>query len=376
MMLSQPPLTASSPADVAERRPVILAVDDELGMLALMRECLRDLGAEMLTVGRGEDALAVLRETAVDLILIDICLPGLSGLDLLEQARSLDPSLTVIMVTGSCDFEVAVRALRQGADDYIRKPFDLDEFRACVAYGLQKRKFLLHGKAYHAYLASQVQQQASDLQAIIRRLEDTYRETLRALGAALDTRDVETHAHSERVAQYALTVGRLFKMNETDLTTLERGVYLHDIGKIGIPDRVLLKQGSLNGEEWAIMRQHALLGYRLASRIDFLKESSQIILNHHERYDGSGYPNGLRGDAIPMGARIFSVVDALDAITSDRPYRKARSFSVARDEINRSRGKQFDPLVVDVFLSVPESTWSEIRESVNQHAQESLKLRT
>ncbi len=179
---------------------------------------------------------------------------------------------------------------------------------------------------------------------------------------------METHAHSERVAQYALTLGNVLNMSTPDLTTLERGVYLHDIGKIGIPDRVLLKQDKLDDEEWHVMRQHSRLGYRLASRVDFLKGASKIILAHHERFDGQGYPYGLKGEAIPIGARVFAVVDALDAITSDRPYRRAKSFSEAREEIRRFSGQQFDPTVVEAFLSVPQQTWTTIREAINQQA--------
>jgi HD-GYP domain-containing protein (c-di-GMP phosphodiesterase class II) len=243
-----------------------------------------------------------------------------------------------------------------------------------VSRGLTKRQLILGGKAYQAMLESEVQQRTREFAQVIRHLEATYRATLKALGAALDTRDVETHAHSERVAQYALTLGRLLAMPEPDLITLERGVYLHDIGKIGIPDRVLLKQDRLTPEEWEIMRRHSQLGFRLASRVDFLKGASKIILTHHERYDGSGYPYGLKGDAIPFGARIFAVVDTLDAMTSDRPYRKALSFQQAREEIGQFSGKQFDPQIVDAFLAAPEHTWTDIRESVNQQIAEQVDI--
>ena len=214
-------------------------------------------------------------------------------------------------------------------------------------------------------LKSQVHQHARNLQLALQRLESTYRETLKALGAALDTRDIETHAHSERVAQYALTLGRVINMSVPELVTLERGVYLHDIGKIGIPDRVLLKDGSLRQEEWDVMKRHPQLGYRLASRVEFLKDAAKIILAHHERYDGTGYPYGLCGETIPLGARVFAVVDALDAITSDRPYRKARPLSAARVEIASYRGAQFDPQIIDAFMSIPEDTSARRFEKVS-----------
>ncbi|MGH7166565.1 MAG: HD domain-containing phosphohydrolase, partial [Nitrospiraceae bacterium] len=274
----------------------------------------------------------------------------------------------VIMITGSHDLHLAVRAIRCGADDYLLKPCQPQELRNSVCHGFMKRQLILGGKAYQALLETQVRQRTRELQQVIRHLESTYRATLKALGAALDTRDIETHSHSERAAQYALTLGRLLNMSESDQVTLERGVYLHDIGKIGLPDRVLLKQAGLTKEEWKIMRQHSLLGYRLASRVDFLKGASKIILAHHERYDGLGYPFGLKGDVIPLGARVFSVVDALDAMTSHRPYRKAKSFDHAREEIRRYSGCQFDPAVVEAFLSVPARTWSDMREAINQQA--------
>ncbi|MBI3603824.1 MAG: response regulator [Nitrospirae bacterium] len=345
---------------------VILVVDDEPGIPFLIRDFLSDTGAAILTSEQGDEALHLIGEQQVDLVLIDILLPGLNGIELLKRIRGIDPAIAVIMVTGSRDLSLAIEAIRGGADDYLIKPFGCENLRDSVSRGLTKRQLILSGKAYQTTLEGQVQQRTSELQQVVRHLENTYRATLKALGAALDTRDIETHAHSERVAQYALTLGRILNMGSPDLTTLERGVYLHDIGKIGIPDCVLLKQDKLDGEEWKIMRQHPQLGYRLASRVDFLKGASKIILAHHERFDGQGYPNGLQGEAIPIGARVFAVVDALDAITSHRPYRKAQSFEKARGEILRYSGQQFDPAIVEAFLSVPQATWSNIREEVQQ----------
>ncbi|TAJ23184.1 MAG: response regulator, partial [Nitrospirae bacterium] len=347
-------------------KAVILVVDDEPGIPLLIRDFLSDTDATILTSGRSDEALRLVGEQPVDLVFIDVLLPGLNGLELLKRIRGIDPAIAVIMITGSRDLSLAIEAIRNGADDYLIKPFGFENLRNSVSHGLMKRQLVLGGKAYQATLEGQVQQRTSELQQVVRHLENTYRDTLKALGAALDTRDIETHAHSERVAQYALTLGRILNMGSPDLTTLERGVYLHDIGKIGIPDCVLLKQGKLDGKEWNIMRQHSQLGYRLASRVDFLKGASKIILAHHERFDGQGYPHGLRGEAIPIGARVFAVVDALDAITSDRPYRKSQSFEKARGEILRHSGQQFDPVIVEAFLSVPQATWSNIREEVQQ----------
>lgn len=347
---------------------VILVVDDEPAILTFVRDTLCESSGEILSATGADEAIAHLRERKVDIVIMDIHLPGTSGLEMLKRVRLIDPTLVVIMITGSHDLHLAVRAIRCGADDYLLKPCQPQELRNSVCHGFMKRQLILGGKAYQALLETQVRQRTHELQQVIRHLESTYRATLKALGAALDTRDVETHSHSERAAQYALTLGRLLNMSDSDQVTLERGVYLHDIGKIGLPDRVLLKQAGLTKEEWKIMRQHSLLGYRLASRVDFLKGASKIILAHHERYDGLGYPFGLKGEGIPLGARVFGVVDALDAMTSHRPYRKAKSFDHAREEIRRYSGSQFDPTVVEAFLSVPARTWSDMREAINHQA--------
>jgi len=344
--------------------PAILIVDDDEMVTSFIRESLAGTNALTRSASRVDEALTLLRREKIDVVITDIHMPGASGFEMLAQIQTIDASIVVIIITGSRDLDLAVRVIRSGADDFLMKPFTSVDLRASVSNSLRKRQMILSGKAYQALLKSQVQQHAQDLQHALRHLEATYRETLKALGAALDTRDIETHAHSERVAQYALTLGRVIKMTVPELTTLERGVYLHDIGKIGIPDRVLLKNGALGEEEWDVMKRHPQLGYRLASRVEFLKDAAKIILAHHERYDGSGYPYGLRGETIPLGARVFAIVDALDAMTSDRPYRKARPFMAAREEISAYRGSQFDPTIIDAFMSVPETTWAEIREDV------------
>lgn len=358
--------TSSSPAAIVPigDRPIVLIVDDDEMVVSFIRESLAGTNALTRSACHVGEALSLLRQEKIDVVITDIHMPGASGFEMLAQVQLIDASIVLIVITGSRDLDLAVKVIRSGADDFLMKPFTPDDLRASVSNSLRKRQMILNGKAYQALLKSQVHQHAHDLQLALRHLEATYRETLKALGAALDTRDIETHAHSERVAQYALTLGRVLKMTVPELTTLERGVYLHDIGKIGIPDRVLLKDGSLRQEEWDVMKRHPQLGYRLASRVEFLKDAAKIILAHHERYDGNGYPYGLRGETIPLGARVFAVVDALDAITSDRPYRKARPLSTAREEIATYRGAQFDPKIVDAFMSIPEITWAEIRESV------------
>jgi putative nucleotidyltransferase with HDIG domain len=192
-------------------------------------------------------------------------------------------------------------------------------------------------------------------------LQTSNESVLDALLSALNTRDTETQGHSERVTAYTMEMADLMGLSSEQIYHIERGALLHDIGKIGIPDRILLKPGRLTPAEWIEMRKHPVIGYQMCAKIEMLKQAAQIVLHHHEAWDGTGYPDGLTGEAIPLGARIFAIADTLDAITSDRPYRAAMPFRVAREEIIKYSGRQFDPEIVQVFLSVPESRWQHIR---------------
>jgi HD-GYP domain-containing protein (c-di-GMP phosphodiesterase class II) len=206
-----------------------------------------------------------------------------------------------------------------------------------------------------------VDQRTEQLQFALMQIESTYNETLLALGGALDLRDNETAGHSQRVTRYSLQIAKVVGCGLEEIKNIALGAFLHDLGKIGIPDAVLHKPGKLTPEETEIMQQHVRIGYDMVSGISFLSSAAQILLAHQEFYDGTGYPRGLAGKQIPMGARIFSVADTLDAMTSDRPYRNALSFRDARDEIVRCSGSQFDPDVVQAFLSITEDTWQCMR---------------
>jgi putative nucleotidyltransferase with HDIG domain len=189
------------------------------------------------------------------------------------------------------------------------------------------------------------------------------------LGQALELRDDETAGHSQRVTRYSLEIARALNCTQEQMKDLARGAYLHDIGKIGIPDAIILKAGPLDESERAIMETHVRIGYEMVCQVSFLAGAAQIVLAHQERYDGTGYPQGLIGNEIPLGARIFSVADTLDAMTSDRPYRRALAYSVARETIAEEAGRQFDPAVVQAFLGIPEITWEQFRAEVNGHRQ-------
>jgi len=198
-------------------------------------------------------------------------------------------------------------------------------------------------------------------------LERSYDITLEALGDALDLKDRETEGHSKRVTAFTIAIARAMGLPREQINTIARGAFLHDIGKMAIPDKILNKPGKLESDEMNIMREHAYHGYQIVKKIPFLSEAAEIVYSHQERFDGSGYPRGLKGEQIPLGARIFSIADTLDAITSDRIYRPAQSLQAAREEIARWAGRQFDPEVVKVFLEMPDNIWEDLRKEI--HAQ-------
>ena len=220
--------------------------------------------------------------------------------------------------------------------------------------------------AYRQNLEEMVSGRTRRLRATMQDLERSYDITLEAMGDALDLRDEETEGHSKRVTAYTIELARKLGLDSDELKTIARGALLHDIGKIATPDAILLKPGRLDDEEMAIMREHCARGYEILCKIPFLGGATDIVHSHHERFDGEGYPRGLRGEEIPLGARIFAIADTLDAMTSDRPYRKGASFEAARNEIARCRGGQFDPGIVDAFMQIPIESWSELRAEIGR----------
>jgi putative nucleotidyltransferase with HDIG domain len=347
-----------------EAKPRVLLVDDESAVWQLLGEKLGRSGFAWHGCSSAEEALACLEHEQFDAVLSDLKMPGMSGLGLLAEMQKRYPHVAFVMATGEDDIRVAVEAMKHGSDDYLVKPFHLDAAVESVRRAIRKRNLEAELEKYRQQLEEMVEQRTRQLQVAMKRIERAYDDTLEALGAALDLRDTETAGHSRRVSLYCLEIARAIGCTREQLKTIIRGAYLHDIGKIGIPDSILLKQGKLTQEEMAIMQTHVRIGYELLSRIPFLSPAAEIVLAHQERYDGTGYPQGLVGEEIPLGARIFAIADTLDAMTSDRPYRQALPFKAARDEIVRESGKQFDPDVVRVFLSLPEQTWENIRRQV------------
>jgi putative nucleotidyltransferase with HDIG domain len=268
------------------------------------------------------------------------------------------------MVTAVQDISVVIDSMRRGATDYLLKPFERELLMSAVQRALEHRHTLLEIHNYQQNLEQAVLARTEMLHQTMEDLEHSYDVTLEALGDALDLKDSETEGHSKRVTAYTIALAKAMGIGQFQIKSIARGAFLHDIGKMAIPDQILRKPGDLTPEEQAVMREHCALGYNMLRKIPFLREASEIVFSHQEHYDGNGYPRGLRAEEIPIGARIFAIADALDTITSDRPYRKARDFDAARVEILRCSGTQFDPNVVEAFLKIPDELWHELRSEI------------
>jgi putative nucleotidyltransferase with HDIG domain len=291
-------------------------------------------------------------------------MPGAGGLALLDQIASDYPGMPVVMLSGISDFTVVTNAFRRGAIDYLLKPFDPAELESTVMWAIEHGRLRKQNTTYRHNLESIVSSRTGRLRSTMQDLERSYDITLEAMGDALDLRDEETEGHSRRVTAYTIALAQAIGLESDELRTIARGAFLHDIGKIATPDSILLKPGKLSEEEMVIMKQHCERGFSIVRKIPFLREAAEIVYAHQERFDGTGYPRGLRGEKIPLGARIFAIADSLDAMTSDRPYRKGTAFVTAIDEIVRCAGTQFDPHIVKVFLAIPIETWSELRTEI------------
>lgn len=342
----------------------ILIVDDEEAIREVVSTLLVAQGHECATASNGILAQDYLRKHSVDLVLSDMVMPEMDGMKLVEWLHKTEPDIPIIMVTANSEISIALEAIRQGAYDYILKPFEKDQLYIGVQRALGHRQLVLEKRNYQRNLERLVEERTAQLQGALEQLEQSYDDTLEALGGALDLKDAETEGHCKRVTAFTIAIAKAMEVEPALLPHIARAAFLHDIGKMAIPDMILRKPGPLTPEERDIMRTHCEIGYNMVTRIPFLREAAEIVLSHQEYFDGSGYPRGLRGEEIPLGARIFAVADALDAMISDRPYRKALSIRHAEEEIQRCSGTQFDPKVVEVFIKMPASLWSELRENI------------
>jgi putative two-component system response regulator len=337
----------------------ILIVDDERDISEVLSDLLSE-SYDCTCAGSAEEALFCLKQSEFELVISDITMPGMSGLEMLPCVKTISPHTVVVMISGMQTMESAIGALRLGAFDYLMKPFDLRQVEAVVKRALEHQDLIVAKKRYENHLEELVKQRTAELHNALGSIEDAYRSTLRALTAALETRDSETHGHSERVVSYSLRLGREYGLDEPQMKSLEFGSLLHDIGKIGVPDSILRKPAKLTDEEWVRMREHPLHGKQILRGIEFLEGAARVVAQHHEKWDGSGYPLGLKTEDIDLCARIFSVADAFDAMTSDRVYRRGKSYEAAAQELDDWAGKQFDPRVVESFHRVPKMDWEEL----------------
>ncbi len=330
---------------------------------------LAPLGFVVLPVNTMKAATEILRsDSAIDLVLLDT---GHRSNHLLSAMRQLagqrttgELSAAILLLTAADHIEQALEAVRLGAYDYLAKPYSEEQLFAAVRRAVEHRRLRVQNEFFKSHLEQLITTRTRLLQNTMQQLEQSYDVTLEALGNALDLKDAETEGHSKRVTAYTLALGRAVGLNEQQLRMVGRGAFLHDIGKMAIPDAILRKPGKLTAEERAIMSTHSELGYRMIRKIPFLREAADIVYAHQECYDGTGYPRGLRGEEIHIGARIFALADTLDAITSNRPYRRANTIAAARKEVLRCAGSQFDPAIVDVFLATPDSIWQNLREGI------------
>jgi len=344
----------------------ILCVDDESMIREILRETLEAEGHQVSEAENGKVACEMIGSGEYDLILTDVKMPVMDGFTLMKQLGDLTDEIPVIVITSFGDIDVAVDAIRLGAYDYVVKPFNISQVALSVQRALERRRLLIENVQYKKSLEHKVVektidllrknkklvQQAKLLEGLLLDLRESYEATLDAMVSAIESRDCETKHHCRRVQSYSVLLAQRLQVSAEELVDISYGALLHDVGKIGVPDAILLKPGKLTEEEWRTMRQHTRIGYNMIARIKFLKGAAEIVACHHERWDGRGYPNNLSGEEIPLGARIFSVIDTYDAITSKRPYKEALPVQHARAEIRRCAGTQFDPRVVEEFLKI------------------------
>ncbi len=335
----------------------ILVVDDE----PLIRESLSDLleseGFDCQTASTGFEAVEKLRLRPCALVIADIGMPVFNGLQLLQTITESHPDVAVMIITGIVDIETAVQSMQQGACDYITKPVNAERVLSSVGRALNLRQQRLQSAENREGF---VCKKTVALRSVLKDLREHQHMILEALLRALDARGHETHSHSLRVQDYAVRLAEQFGFRNGKMDGVANGALLHDIGKIGISDAILLKPGKLSPEETLEIKKHPTIGNQIVRDIKFLERAAPIILYHHERFDGSGYPARLRGEQIPLEARIFSVMDTYDAIGSNRPYREKLTPEFARQEIMRNASTQFDPFVVKEFLKIPQRDWDQI----------------
>ncbi len=341
----------------------ILILDRDSQTRATLGEYLSSLGYPHEYAGEVTEAIRKINKEGFALAFVDSLASRAESETPVEQLREASP-LTVVVATGQTEsLENVLGAIRAGATDFLRKPIDTQALTGALERGLRRRLELVRTH-------QQLRPMEMKIERRTRELSEIYQETIQALGSALDTRDPETQEHAIRVVHYTVQIAEAMDISGNPLREIERGSVLHDVGKIGVPDGILFKPGKLTSSEWLCMKTHTEIGTTMLNSIRFLKSATSIVRSHHEHFNGKGYPDGISGKDIPIGARIFSIADSLDAMTSDRPYSRARSMEAAMEEIIKCQGSQFDPEIVGIFLSLVESgKWNGLSSPVDgKHA--------
>jgi len=328
----------------------ILIVDDERIICNLLAHMFTKEGYSCVTANNGREALYHFYKDNFSLIISDIKMPKMDGIELLKKVKAIDPKMMVIMVTAYPEIDMVVEALRLGAYDFIIKPIDLDLVILSVKKALERKRLEDEVELYRKNLERFVEERTSKLQEAYRTLKKAHLESVKVLAEAVDAKDPYTRGHSDRVKRMSLRLALSLGLTEDKLEILEYGALLHDIGKIGINDGILQKPGSLTPEEYQSVQEHPLIGVKIVEGVEFFKDKIPMIRNHHEYFDGSGYPDGLIGEVIPLEARIIAVSDAFDAMTSLRPHRPAMPLEDVLAEMEKGKGRQFDPKILEIFL--------------------------
>jgi putative two-component system response regulator len=321
---------------------LVLIVDDEYIGRETLQSVLEGEGYELEMAENGLQAIEKAKELLPDVILLDVMMPGMTGFEVCRRIRN-DPQIAeipIIILTALDDRESLLNALKAGADDFISKPFDRYELRARLLGITQLNRY------------QKLIQERAKLREANTQLLSAYEATIEGWSHALDLRDRETEGHSRRVTELTAKLAQALGMRNNEIMHIRRGALLHDMGKIGVPDSILHKPDKLTDEEWTVMRQHPQLVYDMLYPIEYLRPALEIPFCHHEKWDGTGYPRGLKGEEIPIAARLFAVVDVWDALTSDRPYRPAWSEAEALTYIREQSGRHFDPQVVELFFKL------------------------
>jgi putative two-component system response regulator len=347
----------------------ILVVDDETWNLSVLESYLLPQDFEVFKAKSAGEALELLgRVEKIDIVLSDVLMPVMDGFELCREIKKIKKfqSLPILLVTALQDTVDKVKGLQAGASDFLSKPVDPSELRARVCAHLRIKTLIDEVESWAQVLEQKVRHRTKVIEEKNRQLDNTYFLTMEALILALDAREQETGKHSLRVSFYVTELAGKFNIQGKMLEEIAIGGLLHDLGKIGIPDNILLKPSALTPEERNEIGKHPQSGWNMVKDIEFFGMGRDLVLQHQERYDGSGYPQHLKGEEIFIGARLFAVVDVLDAMMSKRPYKNALSYEESHEFIKKNRGILFDPAAVDAFLAIPKERWFELRESV-QH---------